>query len=87
MGADEAMTQAEAWAAYDRWTEDHRIAFIDEPSNLESTFRNMSRRSTPTPKAWSDAYLAAFAIVSDMRFVTFDRWFIGKVDDLVVLKS
>lgn len=87
MGADEAMTQTEAWQAYDRWMDDGRILFLDEPPNLETAFRTLSRRSAPTPKTWSDAYLAAFAAVSDMRFVTFDRWFIGKVNDLVVLKS
>jgi hypothetical protein len=46
MGADEAMTQTEAWEAYDRWMEDDRILFIDEPPRIESTFRNLSRRST-----------------------------------------
>jgi len=36
MGKDEVMTQAEAWGAYDRWLQDERVAFLDEPSGLDT---------------------------------------------------
>ena len=84
---DEVMTQAEAWNAYDQWKQDERIVFLDEPPNVESTFRGLSRRSLPSSKNWADAYLAAFAEVSGMYFVTFDRGFHGKIEKVVTLNS
>jgi uncharacterized protein len=86
MGTDETMTQVEAWRAYDRWMEDGRIFFIEEPPNLESVFRTLSRQTSPNPKNWSDAYLAAFATASDMRFVTFDQAFKTKVEKVLLLQ-
>jgi uncharacterized protein len=85
MGAD-VMTQSEAWGAYDRWMQDDRILFVEEPANLEPTFRELSRRSRSDPKIWADAYLAAFSMIEGMRFVTFDQGFEGHVERLLMLK-
>jgi predicted nucleic acid-binding protein len=86
MGADDVMSQQEAWRAYDRWTSDDRILFLDEPPNVEVAFRALTRQSRSQTKNWADAYLAAFADVSSMRFVTFDRAFSGKVEQLLLLE-
>ncbi len=86
MGADEVMTQVEAWHAYDRWKQDDRVVLLDEPPNVESAFRALTRQSHPNAKNWADAYLAAFATVLGMQFVTFDRAFHGKVEPLFILK-
>jgi predicted nucleic acid-binding protein len=86
MGADEVMTQVQAWNAYDHWTQDSRIVFLEEPRNVESAFRGLTRQSHPNPKNWADAYLAAFASVSGMQLVTFDRALLGKVEDILILK-
>jgi uncharacterized protein len=86
MGAEEVMTQSEAWSAYDRWTSDSRVLFLDEPANVEVVFRALTRQSHAHSKNWADAYLAAFAEVADMRFVTFDRAFRGKVPKLLLLE-
>ena len=37
------------------------------------------------PKAWADAYLAAFADASELTRVTFDLAFRGKVKPLILL--
>ncbi len=86
MGTDEVMTQVEAWEAYDQWEKDSRVVFLEEPSNVEAAFRALSRQRHPNSKNWADAYLAAFATVAGMRFVTFDRAFQGKVDQLLILQ-
>jgi toxin-antitoxin system PIN domain toxin len=87
MGADEVMTQVEAWAAFDHWKRDDRVLFLEEPPNVEATFRALTRQPHPNAKNWADAYLAAFATVLAMQFVTFDRAFQGKVEPLLILST
>ncbi len=87
MGPDEVMTQIEAWEAYDRWQEDSRVNFLEEPPNVESAFRRLTRQRQPNPKNWADAYLAAFATVSGMQLVTFDRGLQGTAEGVIILRS
>ena len=70
---DEVMTQAEAWTAYDRWQQDDRVEFLDEPSGLEPRFRSLTRLRNPAAKDWADSYLASFAAAAQLTVVTFDR--------------
>jgi predicted nucleic acid-binding protein len=86
MGRDEVMGQAQAWEAYDRWIEDPRVLFIDEPWDLEPSFRSMSQSRRPVPKDWADSYLAAFAKISEMTLVTFDQGFQARMRDLIILR-
>ncbi len=86
MGVDDVMSQADAWETYDRWCEDARVVFLEEPTGLEESFRSLSRQSSPNPKNWADSYLAAFATVSQMQLVTFDQGFRGKILNLHVLR-
>ncbi|HWY20946.1 MAG TPA: TA system VapC family ribonuclease toxin [Candidatus Acidoferrum sp.] len=86
MGADEVMTQSQAWQTYDRWLSDGRVVFLEESPNLDAAFRSLSDQCSPSPKTWSDSYLAAFAAVSDLRLVTFDRGFQGKTNHLLILR-
>jgi len=86
MGRDEVMGQAQAWEAYDRWIEDPRVLFIEEPWDLEPSFRSMSQSQRPAPKDWADSYLAAFAKISEMTLVTFDQAFQARIRDLIVLR-
>jgi len=81
----EVMTQPEAWRIYDQWMDDSRIAFLDEPAGFEQSFRSHSRRRSPAPKEWADSYLLAFAAVSGLRLVTFDRAFRDKAKNVLVL--
>ena len=86
MGTD-VMTQPEAWRIYDRWLDDPRVVFLDEPAGLEQAFRSHSRRRSPAPKEWADSYLLAFAVVSGLRLVTFDQAFREKATSVLVLTS
>jgi uncharacterized protein len=86
MGSDEVMTQAEAWHAYDVWRDDGRVLFLEEPPHLEDLFRQLSHQPRSNSKNWADAYLAAFAAVSGMQLVTFDRGFHGKIEQGLILQ-
>jgi predicted nucleic acid-binding protein len=70
---DELMNQRQAWQTYDRWLQDDRVAFLDEPSGLERILRNLTRLRRPATKDWADSYLCAFASASQLSLVTFDR--------------
>jgi uncharacterized protein len=84
---DDVLTQRAAWRVYDRWLQDDRVSFASEPSGLDRRFRALSRSTHAAPKAWADAYLAAFAEAAPMTLVTFDRAFRGKVASLVLLEG
>ena len=83
---DEVMDQQQAWGAYDRWLGDGRVEFVEEPADLESMFRRLTRRRHPAPKDWADAYLAAFAAASELTLVSFDRGFRSRVRAFVLLR-
>jgi hypothetical protein len=84
---EEVLGQTEAWAAYDRWLDDDRVSFVDEPPPLDRRFRALTRRREAAPKAWADAYLAAFADTAQLTLVTFDRAFRGKARSLLLLEA
>jgi toxin-antitoxin system PIN domain toxin len=73
MGKDEVLSQRQAWDVYDRWFEDSRVFFLEEPANLEKMFRGISKQVRPAAKDWADSYLLAFAEAADLSVVTFDR--------------
>ena len=83
--SDEVMTQPQAWAAYDRWLDDPRVAFIDEPAEIETRFRALTRLRQPATKDWADSYLAAFATVGRLTLVTFDRSLRAKTKSAILL--
>ena len=82
---DEVCTQVEAWAVYDRLLKNDNITALEEPPDLDRRFRALTRSRQASPKAWGDAYLAAFAETSQITLVTFDRAFRGKVKPLILL--
>jgi uncharacterized protein len=62
-----------AWQMYDTIVTDPRVAFADEPQDVERYWRQFTQRRSISPKLWGDAYLAAFARASDLQIVTFDK--------------
>jgi toxin-antitoxin system PIN domain toxin len=74
MGVDVCGTDA-AWKINDRLLGDPRFAFAEEPRGLETVLRSLTKGFPYSPKLWQDAYLAAFAVASDLPLVTFDRGF------------
>jgi len=83
--SDEVLTQPQAWAAYDRWLKDPRVELVEEPAEIETRFRALTRLRQPATKDWADSYLAAFAAVGQLTLVTFDRGLRAKVKAAILL--
>jgi uncharacterized protein len=86
MGQNEVLAQAEAWKTYDRWLQDERIGFLDEPPEIEAAFRCLTQSRQAAAKDWADSYLAALALAAQLTLVTFDQALSGKARQLVLLK-
>lgn len=71
----DALTLADAWTAYDALLADSRVAFAAEPQGIELLWRSYTNSRSHSPQLWSDAYLAAFAVASGLKTITFDRGF------------
>jgi toxin-antitoxin system PIN domain toxin len=69
-------TMPQAWEMYDALVSDHRVGIAPEPQGLEQELRYFTRMPRGSTHLWGDAYLAAFAIASEMQMLTFDRAFI-----------
>lgn len=70
------LTNAQAWTTYESLLSDDRVVTqFREPPGVELHWKQLAERSTPSPKLWMDAYLAAFALAGGYRFVTTDRAF------------
>jgi toxin-antitoxin system PIN domain toxin len=83
-----ALTNSEAWLAYEGFLRDHRITFVDEPKGLGELWRSVAAHPTSAPKLWMDAYLACFALTGGYQFVTTDSAFRQFVDlDLVLINA
>jgi len=72
---------------YDRWLENESVSLFPEPPGIEPEFSSLSNRNHAAPKAWTDAYLAAFASASDLTLISFDQGFRGKTKSLVLLSD
>ncbi len=74
MGPD-VLTPESAIAALEKLEADERISLVHEPDDLDATLKSFASPCKTTPNLWSDAYLAAFAKVSGLKLVSFDRGF------------
>jgi predicted nucleic acid-binding protein len=54
---------------------DDRVILLSEPPEIEKQLRVLTQKVNYSPKVWEDAYLAAFAMASGRRLVTFDKGF------------
>jgi predicted nucleic acid-binding protein len=73
--ATDVLTMKAAWLAFDKLYNDPRVVFVDEPPGIQPLWRSFTVQRTFSPKVWNDAYLAAFALIVDYEFVTFDKGF------------
>jgi uncharacterized protein len=74
MGVD-VRTGSEVWKILDTALRDERFVVLDEPEGLERVLRLLTSGLRYSPKVWQDAYLAAFAIASGRKLVSFDSGF------------
>ena len=83
---DQVLSQANAWKIYDDWLHEGGASHLEEPPSVEGIFRSFTQTRKVAPKDWADSYLAAFASVADLRLVTFDQGFQGKIEQLLILR-
>ena len=69
----ETVSLPRAWSLYDQLLSDERVQYAPEPPGLESVWRRYTEPYPYSHRVWSDAYLAAFAAVSGLTLVSFDR--------------
>jgi toxin-antitoxin system PIN domain toxin len=69
------LTNRDAAAVYLAWRQDDRVDLMAEPPGLAELWPRLALRNDRSPKLWTDAYLAAFAITGRCRLVTFDAAF------------
>ncbi len=71
-----ALTQpkspTEAWKLYRDISVIPQVVFLPEPLELDSSFQTLTTLGDFPHRLWTDAYLAAFAMASSCRIVSFD---------------
>lgn len=65
----------EAWRAYRRFAELPEVRFLPEPLGVERGFRMLTDDASFPNSIWTEAYLAAFAMETGCRVVSFDSDF------------
>ena len=70
---DDMLSPAEAIAVYRQLFSDERVRFEAEPANLENAWVSLMSIGAASGSAWTDAYLAAFAMEASFRLISFDR--------------
>jgi toxin-antitoxin system PIN domain toxin len=82
---EDVLSQRSCWQVFDQWISTGQVDFADEPAGMEVRLRTLTVEDSASPKAWMDAYLAAFAEAGGMQLVTFDRALAGKAKDSLLL--
>lgn len=82
---DEALTQRQCWALYQRWISGGKAKLAPEPPGVSPIFKQRTSNDTASPKEWMDAYLAAFAEAGNLTLVTMDRALATKAEGAVLL--
>ncbi|MDA0323017.1 MAG: type II toxin-antitoxin system VapC family toxin [Verrucomicrobia bacterium] len=86
---DDVLQPESAWAVWAKFCADDRtLERYDTPDGLDMFwFQNVTGRD-PSPKLWTDAWLAAFAECAGYEMVTFDRGFRSfSITDLHLLEA
>lgn len=63
------------WRVLGELAEDSRVVFVGEDAETERLLSAMWRYAQPTPQLVNDGYLAALALSTGRRLVTFDAGF------------
>jgi toxin-antitoxin system PIN domain toxin len=68
-------TAAEAWQGYRAFRALPEVTFLAETPRVETQFSEWTDASGFTPHRWTDAWLAAHALTSGSRLISFDADF------------
>ncbi len=73
---EDVLETSACWKMWQTLLDDERIHFsAAEPPGLDTAFEKMTTGRTFTPRLWTDAYLAAYALTASLTVVTFDKGF------------
>lgn len=64
-----------AWEALGTWLAQPHVRMLAEPADVDEWLGDWSGKIDVRGGAWTDAYLAAFAVAKGCRFVSFDGGF------------
>lgn len=78
---DDVLSQRQAWRIYEELADDVRVIFALEPPHIEPIWKKLTQSAFGATGLWTDAYIAAFALLHNFRVVSFDRGF-GKIAGL-----
>jgi toxin-antitoxin system PIN domain toxin len=67
------LTPVAAWEMYLAWRSRPGVAYVNEPRGCSAALNSFVASGLVTPRLWTDAYLAAFAVAAGLRLITFDR--------------
>jgi toxin-antitoxin system PIN domain toxin len=67
-----ALNNEEAWTIYRQYLALPPVKFLADPPNLEQHFAALTLTADFPHRMWTDGYLAAFALASKSRLVSFD---------------
>ncbi len=84
MGED-VVSRRVAWQLMDKLRSDERVAWADEPTQLEPVWRAISSRNDHSHKLWTDDYLAAFAQAAGISIATLDRGFAKRYPSITTI--
>jgi len=68
-------TPREIWGIYGTYLAMPIVHFLPEPASLDPDFSTLTLATDFPQRLWTDAYLAAFALASGCRIVSFDADF------------
>jgi toxin-antitoxin system PIN domain toxin len=68
-------TVEQAWNLYRQYRSNPLVVFLEEPLDFEACLEKLASSPSFVPRLWTDAQLAALAITSGCRLVSFDADF------------
>jgi uncharacterized protein len=72
---DEVLDQPQAWGVYEQFALDERVVFALEPPILNPVWKKLTRSTFRVRSLWTDAYIAALALLQNFQIVSFDKGF------------
>ena len=72
---DDALNQRQAWGVYEQLAHDARVVFALEPPDIEPLWKKLTQSAFAAARRWTDAYIAALALLHGFHVVSFDRGF------------
>jgi uncharacterized protein len=72
---DDVLNQRQAWGIYEQMARDRRVVFALEPPSIEPAWKKLTQSALAGTGLWTDAYIAALALLHNFQVVSFDRGF------------